>query len=379
MEMDAESSDVKPTTRRHKPAVIEYSLTARTKKRPFSGAASLREFGLRLVGEHWVPDLFDEGLGVLAAVDKAELLVVVDGVAEGLLRELVADAEVVGLEYLKHEVVVAGGPVVGLEQLDGFFAVVHYPFAGLFVGARQLLDGDGVLVVEVERNGVDAAGFLLEVVVEGERADDAQRAVVEELLRELVAEERRGDFAVLHREDGSSGFDYLPLDLPRVHVVLVEEAHRYVVVGVAYSVGNGDVLAFEVLRALDVGVIEDVKRFASGVDAGGELHADAVDRGDEHRRDVVARDVHFARAYRVGLRAAAARHADDLRLEALFFVEAFHLGDSEGAEAEPAVISDDYLLAVCRFLLPRLFLGGVSRRPGRLRRRGEQAAQYRAQ
>ena len=195
----------------------------------------------------------------------------------------------------------------------------------------------------------------------------------------LVAEQRRRDFAVLHREDGGSGLDHLPFDLHRVYVVLVEEAHRYVVVGVAYSVRYRDVLADEVLRALNRRVGEDVERFASRVYAGRELHAHAVDGGDEHRSDVVARDVYLARAYRVGLRAAAARHADYLRLEPFGLIEALHLGDSEGPEAEAAVVADDYLLAVCGLLLPRLVLGGVSRRPRRLSRRRYQAAEHRAQ
>lgn len=323
--------------------------------------------------------MFDEGFGVFVFVYQTELFVIVDGIAQRLLGQLVADAEVVGVEDFKHEVVVAGGPVVGLEDFDRLFAVVHHPFAGLLVGARQLLDGDGVLVVKVERNGVDAAGFFLEVLVEGERADYAQRAVVEELLRKLVAEQRRRDFAVLHCEDGGSGLDHLPFDLHRVDVVLVEEAHRYVVVGVAYSVRYRDVLAFEVLRALNRRVGEDVERFASRVYAGRELHAHAVDGGDEHRSDVVARYVYLARAYRVGLRAAAARHADDLRLEPFGLIEALHLGDSEGAEAEAAVVADDYLLAVCGLLLPCLVLGGVSRRPRRLSSRRYQAAEHRAQ
>ena len=123
---------------------------------------------------------------------------------------------------------------------------------------------------------------------------------------------------------------------------------------VSERIMRSDVLAFEVLRALNRGILEDVERFASRVDAGRELHAHAVDGGDEHRSDVVARYVYLARAYRVGLRAAAARHADDLRLEPLGLIEALHLGDSEGPEAEAAVVADDYLLAVCGLLLPRL-------------------------
>ena len=79
--------------------------------------------------------------------------------------------------------------------------------------------------------------------------------------------------------------------------------HRYVVVGVAYPVRYRDVFAFEVLRALNRRVGEDVERFASRVYAGREFHAHAVDGGDEHRSDVVARYVYLARAYRVGLRA----------------------------------------------------------------------------
>ena len=77
----------------------------------------------------------------------------------------------------------------------------------------------------------------------------------------------------------------------------------------AYSARDCHVFAFKVFRDLYRGVVEYIERFASDVDACLEFHADAVDRLDEHRRDVISLHVHLTRAYRVCLRAAAAHAA----------------------------------------------------------------------
>ena len=80
--------------------------------------------------------------------------------------------------------------VVFLQNADGLLAVGQNPLLGLLVGADQLLHRDGVVLVEVQVDGVDAAVLVLEIGVVRDGPDDAQRPVVQELLNELVAQQR---------------------------------------------------------------------------------------------------------------------------------------------------------------------------------------------
>ena len=199
------------------------------------------------------------------------------------------------------------------------------------MSAGQLLHRDGVALVEIQVDGVDAAALVLEIGVVRDGPHDAQRPVVQELLDELVAQQRGLDLPALERQHGGPGIDHLVLDvLDRVDAVPAQQAHGDVLVGGADAVRNRDGLAHQVLRALDGPVVQHAQGLAPGVDARGELHAHPVDRGDQQRGDMVARHVDLPRPDGVALGAAAALIAGDLGLEPLGLVKALHLRDAEG-------------------------------------------------